>query len=229
MSHKDANSQASPNSLPLLTLERLRLCELVAELLHCSNMSLLNRHRAQGPDYDHLGQLEGGLAALEKLAHVVSATSQISVESSQSLVEDSDIRPSKELPVSAPSSHPHSLSSPSLNSEDSFSGGEGGSSDDDVGYDTESAPPPPEAKACEGSSSQLQLPTPTSDSGTLTGSEIFTEPKSSSRPTSRSGGEPSEPAGQLFRQSLVEAGILPSIIVSILLRRRRFAVLTPLE
>ncbi|KAF8323646.1 SIT4 phosphatase-associated protein-domain-containing protein [Cantharellus anzutake] len=55
-----------------LTLERFRICELYAELLHCSNMSLLNRPVGYGPAYDDEGRLMGGLSALEELARVVS-------------------------------------------------------------------------------------------------------------------------------------------------------------
>ncbi|KAH8921466.1 SAPS-domain-containing protein [Atractiella rhizophila] len=48
-----------------LTVERFRICELYAELVHCSNMSLLNR--ADGPQYDEEGHLVGGYHAAEKL------------------------------------------------------------------------------------------------------------------------------------------------------------------
>ncbi len=58
-----------------LTFERLRICELFVELLHCSNMSLLNRRAGSGgPVYDTMGHLLGGLSALEQLAHAVSTS-----------------------------------------------------------------------------------------------------------------------------------------------------------
>lgn len=56
-----------------LTIERFRICELYAELLHCSNMALLNRPPNVGPIYDENGRLQGGLSALEELARVISS------------------------------------------------------------------------------------------------------------------------------------------------------------
>ena len=51
-----------------LTVERFRICELYAELLHCSNMSLLNRPEGVGPSYDEDGQIINTPDALELLA-----------------------------------------------------------------------------------------------------------------------------------------------------------------
>ncbi|KIO34753.1 hypothetical protein M407DRAFT_64204 [Tulasnella calospora MUT 4182] len=57
-----------------LTFERFRICELYAEVLHCSNMALLNRQPGSGPKYDDEGRLVGGLVALEELAKVATGT-----------------------------------------------------------------------------------------------------------------------------------------------------------
>jgi serine/threonine-protein phosphatase 6 regulatory subunit 3 len=54
------------------TLERYRIVELYAELLHCSNMSLLNRPSNYSQMYDSEGRLQGGLGGLEELAHVIA-------------------------------------------------------------------------------------------------------------------------------------------------------------
>jgi len=54
------------------TLERYRIVELYAELLHCSNMSLLNRPGNYSHMYDSEGRLQGGLRGLEELAHVIA-------------------------------------------------------------------------------------------------------------------------------------------------------------
>lgn len=52
-----------------LTVERFRICELYAELLHCSNMALLNRPaREAGPTYDANGYIVGGTDAIDALA-----------------------------------------------------------------------------------------------------------------------------------------------------------------
>jgi len=52
-----------------LLLERFRIVELYAELLHSSNMSILNRR--SGPTYTQEGILEGGLTGLEALGQAV--------------------------------------------------------------------------------------------------------------------------------------------------------------
>ncbi|GJJ12305.1 hypothetical protein Clacol_006546 [Clathrus columnatus] len=78
------------NIMPL-TMERFRICELYAELLHCSNMALLNRPPGTGPLYDENGRLQGGLSALEELARVISIGNGDS--------HTPDDAESKELPV----------------------------------------------------------------------------------------------------------------------------------
>ncbi|THV04000.1 SAPS-domain-containing protein [Dendrothele bispora CBS 962.96] len=83
----DSASPTTPNSASLsvpntvshstqrvtpLTFERYRICELLAELLHCSNMAILNREKEWARLYDEDGRLQGGLVALEDLARLVS-------------------------------------------------------------------------------------------------------------------------------------------------------------
>lgn len=91
-----------------LTLERFRIFELYAELLHCSNMSLLNRRRGFGPSYDEQGRLMGGLDALEQLARVIDPN--VSSETMMDQSTDSDTaRDAKELPVSSASTECSSI------------------------------------------------------------------------------------------------------------------------
>jgi serine/threonine-protein phosphatase 6 regulatory subunit 3 len=85
-----------------LTLERFRIFELYAELLHCSNMSLLNRRRGFGPSYDEHGRLMGGLDALEQLARVIDPNVSSDAMMDQSVDSDT-ARDSRELPVSSAS------------------------------------------------------------------------------------------------------------------------------
>ncbi|CDR88522.1 related to SAP155-SIT4-associating protein [Sporisorium scitamineum] len=54
-----------------LTFERYRITELYAELLHCSNMALLNRAAGEGPQYSADGVLTGGLEGLQTLARTL--------------------------------------------------------------------------------------------------------------------------------------------------------------
>lgn len=57
----------TPNVPEPLTVERFRIIELYAELLHCSNMTILNRLPGDGPNYSRDGLLTGGLNGLEAL------------------------------------------------------------------------------------------------------------------------------------------------------------------
>ncbi|GAA98326.1 uncharacterized protein L969DRAFT_98390 [Mixia osmundae IAM 14324] len=56
------------------TLERYRITELYAELLHCSNMKLMNRSLDADPQYEDDGQLVGGLDGLEALEATLAAS-----------------------------------------------------------------------------------------------------------------------------------------------------------
>ncbi|KAH9900937.1 SAPS-domain-containing protein [Cubamyces lactineus] len=113
-------------SLPPLTFERYRICELYAELLHCSNMSLLNR----SPEYDHLydseGRLQGGLSALEELAQVIAIGNGSGDNDGMDDDEDDEVESAHEFPVS------HAPSSALTDSDDDMSEDEPGSSDDDA-------------------------------------------------------------------------------------------------
>lgn len=97
--HIQAYSRTPGTSTPL-TQERFRIMELYAELLHCSNMSILNRQIGHGPDYSSSGCLEGGLEALEKLGNALEGEA----ENANGVAEDEDIegqvQQAKELPVS---------------------------------------------------------------------------------------------------------------------------------
>ena len=113
------------------TLERYRIVELYAELLHCSNMSLLNRPATYSHMYDSEGRLQGGLAGLEELAQVIALNST-NERSNESMDESNDeTAPALEFPVRNPSDD-----SPSLDSDDDMSDDdsedEPGSSDDEA-------------------------------------------------------------------------------------------------
>ncbi|KAI6103591.1 SIT4 phosphatase-associated protein-domain-containing protein [Pisolithus sp. B1] len=107
-----------------LTFERYRICELYAELLHCSNMSLLNRSSEHHYLYDSQGRLQGGLSSLEQLAHVIAIGSGDEAERENDGPED-EVEPALELPIHNP------RSSSILDSDDDMSD-EPGSSDDDA-------------------------------------------------------------------------------------------------
>lgn len=127
-----------------LTLERFRICELYAELLHCSSLSLLNRPAGYGPTYDSEGRLTGGLAALEELARVISngpndVPGTPPVSHSRSLDSESPVN-SRELPVSMASTDGSFISESSESDGESFHAGdyEGSGDGSDDGDETDS-------------------------------------------------------------------------------------------
>ncbi|KAJ7481056.1 SIT4 phosphatase-associated protein-domain-containing protein, partial [Mycena galericulata] len=112
-----------------LTFERYRICELLAELLHCSNMALLNRPPELGHLYDGEGRLQGGLAALEELARVIALNTDSETGGERDRDRDASLRtsPARELPVTGSVHSDASL----LDSDEDMSDDEPGSSDDD--------------------------------------------------------------------------------------------------
>ena len=84
---------ASASQPKPLTLERFRIVELYAELLHSSNMSILNRVPGTGPTYTSVGILSGGLAGLEALGEAI--------EGDRVGEGDEQVTQARELPVSS--------------------------------------------------------------------------------------------------------------------------------
>ncbi|SPO26502.1 related to SAP155 - SIT4-associating protein [Ustilago trichophora] len=68
---RDVTIPTSVGDVAPLTFERYRITELYAELLHCSNMALLNRAPGEGPQYSIDGVLTGGLEGLQTLARTL--------------------------------------------------------------------------------------------------------------------------------------------------------------
>ncbi|KAH8106931.1 SAPS-domain-containing protein [Cristinia sonorae] len=109
-----------------LTFERYRLCELYAELLHASNMSLLNRPSEYDHLYDAEGRLQGGLSSLEELAQVIALSSGSDPDQDGMDDDEGDeMEPAHEFPVSTASHDSVSLT----DSDEEMS--EPGSSEDD--------------------------------------------------------------------------------------------------
>ncbi|KAJ2921714.1 hypothetical protein H1R20_g15377, partial [Candolleomyces eurysporus] len=116
--------QTTVGAITPLTLERYRILELLAELLHCSNMSLLNRPAEYSHLYDSEGRLQGGLSALEELASVIAMNNANEREQDNQDDDDDEPAPVCDFPVRAPTQD-----SSSLDSDDEMD--EPGSSDDD--------------------------------------------------------------------------------------------------
>lgn len=69
---QDGPITTSAGAITPLTLERFRICEFYAELLHCSNMSLLNRPTDAKSLYDSEGFLAQGWRAGDELADALA-------------------------------------------------------------------------------------------------------------------------------------------------------------
>jgi len=67
-------------------------------MLHCSNMSILNRATGSGPDYTADGRLEGGLDALERLGTALEGVNETGNGNDEVLNE---VTPARDLPVSS--------------------------------------------------------------------------------------------------------------------------------
>lgn len=111
-----------------LTFERYRLCELFAELLHCSNMALLNRSTQYSHLYDSEGRLQSGLAGLEELAQVIALNNGDERDHDAMDETQDETEPALELPISRATRDTLSMDSDSDMSGDD----EPGSSDDDA-------------------------------------------------------------------------------------------------
>lgn len=85
---------ASTSHSKPLTVERFRVIELYAELLHSSNMSILNRPPGIGPSYSPDGILSGGLGGLEALGEAIGGD-RVGEETEEQVTQ------ARELPVSS--------------------------------------------------------------------------------------------------------------------------------
>ncbi|KAG5635440.1 hypothetical protein H0H81_011247 [Sphagnurus paluster] len=216
-----------------LTFERYRISELFAELLHCSNMSLLNRAPEANRMYDSEGRLQGGLSALEELAQVITLNSS---DSHDTMDEDQDeIAPALELPVSIP----HDTIS--IDSDDDMSD-DPGSSDDDameeiVMYDEPSPvptetplPQPPITVPSSPNTASMPSPSEIATQGAALGRTQNSEPdlmaensprsrgpsrKNSRRANTRNSSRVSEkvlPVGERLKQQFLQVGILSTLL-----------------
>ncbi|KAG0145839.1 hypothetical protein CROQUDRAFT_93429 [Cronartium quercuum f. sp. fusiforme G11] len=91
--------KTSAGSIIPLKLERFRIIELYAELLHCSNMSMVNRSpSSSGPIYDSNGFLESGLEQLLEIFEPNSITEEEQEEEAQS-PSHCEVMKKEELPL----------------------------------------------------------------------------------------------------------------------------------
>lgn len=165
-----------------LTFERYRICELYAELLHCSNMSLLNRCSEHDHLYDNEGRLQGGLAALETLARVIALGSSDEREREPSDEPHDEVEPALELPVTN-----HSRASSLLDSDDDMSEDPGSSDDDDAMEEIVMDDESPKGHSRSGDDSQVEpSPTTMASPSSPSSSEHVTQTASQRSPTSPS-------------------------------------------
>lgn len=87
-----------------LTMERFRVIELYAELLHSSNMATLNRAPGTGPEYSSDGALTGGLDGLDKLGQALQASEEAiddDTPGGDTASQEAQVTQARELPVSS--------------------------------------------------------------------------------------------------------------------------------
>lgn len=96
-----------------LTQTRYCIAELYAELLHCSNMALLNRAKNVGPRYSPSGSLMGGLVGLQALSSTLQGEDAIMPPDNEAMASE-EWSPDKdehednvEPPSGAPSGEPN--------------------------------------------------------------------------------------------------------------------------
>ena len=104
--HPRSQQRTASTSQPTpLTYERLRLVELLAELLHSSSMAILNRDTDAAPIYSAEGVLGGGLAGLEALGEAIEQDGEEMPEMPGHVAmggaDEEGITPARELPVSS--------------------------------------------------------------------------------------------------------------------------------
>jgi serine/threonine-protein phosphatase 6 regulatory subunit 3 len=222
-----------------LTFERFRICELYAELLHCSNMAILNRPGEYSDLYDKQGRLQGGLSSLEHLARVIAIGS--GDERDHDAMDDNhdDVEPALELPVTN-----RSRGSSLLDSDEDMSDDEPGSSDDDVLEEimmddppklqhspSEDLPPqeppmivpsslntaslaPPAEIAAQGTAKRTSSTSSSSDSSTAKSPSMHSR-RSSKRMVSTDT-MPGLSIGEITKMRFLEANVLGTLLVSCL-------------
>ncbi|KAF8550431.1 SAPS-domain-containing protein [Imleria badia] len=209
-----------------LTFERYRICELYAELLHCSNMSLLNRCSEHDHLYDSQGRLQGGLAALETLARVIALGSSDEHEREPSDEPQDEVEPALELPVTNPS-----RASSLLDSDDDMSD-DPGSSDDDAMEEIVMDDDPPKGHFRSGDDahpeqSQTTLASPSSPSSSPssehTSHQSPVSPREASSATSTLSRQhsrrstymsvsPEMPVGERMKRCFLDASVLSTLL-----------------
>lgn len=212
-----------------LTFERYRICELYAELLHASNMSILNRPSEFDHLYDNMGRLQGGLSSLEELAKVISTGNDTNRDADAMDDDDDPIEPPKELPVST------GRPMPSHDSDEDMMVEEPGSSDDEEMEEISMSPPPTNVPLPPESSSPVrttvltppQLASPASGSPThiagqkrrsASSSEsgsthrMSKSSRQSSRKTLSSSTRISLPLGERLKKRFLELNVLSTLL-----------------
>jgi SIT4 phosphatase-associated protein len=211
-----------------LTVERFRICELYAELLHCSNMALLNRAPGIGPTYDEDGRLLGGLSALEELARVISSGSGANHTSEEVNGDAQEMVEAKELPVHSTSARSNDSSSLASDSDSDLSDHSSDEALEEIAVTNSHDLPFPVR-----SSSQEQLPPPVSlpsDAPLLPAPPDVTlnaidyssnaspgEPSVRPKGDWRDGNDSASaiPVGDTLKQRFMDMDVVPTLLVSL--------------
>jgi SIT4-associating protein SAP185/190 len=196
---------------PGLTMERFRIIELYAELLHSSNMSILNRVPGRGPEYTADGILSGGLSGLEALGEAIDGDRVGENDEAQ-------VTEARELPVSSGSTDASFTSDVTSEDEKML---------EDIDEETPSAspaasgtlhPPPPSQADAERLRDVMEAPPGTSDASvshaavaaTTAAQSIASDPETQSAEPPRD--EDVLASGDKFKQMYIQHRVLPTVV-----------------
>lgn len=213
-----------------LTMERFRVIELYAELLHSSNMATLNRVQGSGPDYSADGALTGGLDGLDRLGHALHTGEAGDDDEPSPAAEVSQAR---EMPVSSGSTDYSLTESDDVPLSDDEEKKDAKDKDKDATPTAptsakleELIPPPPPASEADAERLRTVMLTPDapasetpvsnkSDAGE--GDADADADKATAKaasPTSPGGTSPAGPlsTGERLKQQFIEHGVLTSLL-----------------
>ncbi len=218
---------ASPANPKPLTFERFRIVELYAELLHASNMSILNRIPGTGPVYTPEGVLSGGLEGLEKLGNAIEGD-----QSGENVEPETQVTQARELPVSSGSTDcsltDDDVSDDEMLEEIGVSAPSSLSTKNDINKpEVESAPPPPSQadvarlrdvmgiELKEVSSSDMASVSHAAVAATTAPPSVVSEDHLELPPSDAPKDEALAP-GDRLKQMYMEFRVLPTVVVSLL-------------
>lgn len=187
-----------------LTQTRYCIAELYAEMLHCSNMILLNRESNVGPQYSSTGTLLGGIEGLQLLARTLQGDDSDPLfdpnEQSERPIEAEETKPTLtvEEEEDEPQKEPSTTNSSNLLTVPSSGSISSQSSDDSSGSDADNANDDEDAKSIASALSSMSLADLTA--------------QFSSKPPSLSEDHINATVGDLLKKQFFDYQVIPTLV-----------------